>query len=160
MQTSKRSKRNECLSLCRKGEMIKRHKRLAFAFLLRQCPQIELNPPERISPCLLRNQGPHLQNVCTLKSTAMLKFIKTVFDMKKCLAPRQVLSRSTRFSLWQSLATCHSQVKDLDVGWCRRFLHEAHEILHEVFFSKCSVPYLRSYCFHLSIHSPNCSSSG
>ncbi len=40
-----------------------------------------------------------LPSVRTLKSTPTLIFIKTVFDVEKCLASRQGLSRRTHFFL-------------------------------------------------------------
>ncbi len=39
------------------------------------------------------------RRVCTLKSTPTLIFIKTVFDVEKCLASLQGLSRHTHFLL-------------------------------------------------------------
>ncbi len=38
--------------------------------------------------------------MCTLKSAPVLIILKTVFDVEKCLAPRQGLSRRMQFFLW------------------------------------------------------------
>lgn len=42
---------------------------------------------------LITHTGPHLQNVRTLKSTPSLIFIKMVFNVEKCFASREGLSR-------------------------------------------------------------------
>ncbi len=50
----------------------------------------------------------------------MLRFLKMLFDMEKCLVPRQVLSSRIKvmqvFGNPKIIVADHSQVKDLD--WC------------------------------------------